>query len=86
MLETLELTNGSALDDQLQRGADHWLRESGSDPNRLIGSLYSASLGREPTSRERDLARELLGSPLTKDGVADLLWTLIMSPEFQLVP
>ena len=86
MLEVLELTNGSALDEQLQRGADHWLRESGSDPNRLIGSLYSAALGREPTSRERDLARELLGDSPTKDGVADLLWTLVMSPEFQLVP
>lgn len=86
MLETLELTNGSAIDEQLQRGADHWLRESGSDPNRLIVSLYSAALGREPTSREQTLAAELLNNPPTKDGVADLLWTLIMSPEFQLVP
>lgn len=86
MLEALELTNGSTLDEQLQRGADHWLRESGSDPSRLSTSLYLAALGRVPTSRERDLARELLGNPLTKDGVADLLWTLIMSPEFQLVP
>lgn len=86
MLEALELTNGSTLDEQLQRGADHWLREAGSDSNRLIASLYSASLGRQPTSRERDLAAELLGNPPTKDGVADLLWTIIMSPEFQLVP
>lgn len=85
MLETLELTNGTALDERLQRGADHWLRESGSDPNRLIALLYSAALGREPTSRDRDLAAELLGNPPTKDGVADLLWSLLMSPEFQLV-
>ena len=69
MLETLELTNGSALDEQLQRGADHWLRESGSDPNRLIALLYSAALSREPTSREQTLAAELLGSPLTKDEI-----------------
>ena len=86
MLETLELTNGSALDEQLQRGADHWLRESGSDPNRLIALLYSAALSREPTSREQTLAAELLSRSPIKDGVADLLWTLIMSPEFQLVP
>ena len=85
MLETLELTNGSALDEQLQRGADHWLRESGSDPNRLIASLYSAALGREPTSREQALATELLGRSPIKDGVADLLWSLVMMPEFQLV-
>ncbi len=86
MLQALELTNGSALDEQLQRGADHWLREAGSDPNRLIPTIYSAALGREPTSRERDLARELLGNPPSKDGVADMLWTIILLPEFQLVP
>lgn len=85
-LEALELTNGSALDDQLQRGADHWLRESGSDRDRLVTSLYLAALGRDPTSREQALAAEWLGTPLTKDSVADLLWTIVMSPEFQLVP
>ena len=86
MLQALELTNGTALDDQLQRGADHWLREADSDPNRLIASLYRTALGREPTSRELDLATDLLGAPPTKDGLADLLWTIIVLPEFQLVP
>ncbi|MFM9961835.1 MAG: DUF1549 domain-containing protein [Planctomycetaceae bacterium] len=86
MLQALELTNGSALDEQLQRGAEHWLREVGSDPNRLIATLSLAALGREPTSRERELAAELLGSPPTKTGLADLLWTVILLPEFQLVP
>ena len=86
MLEVLELTNGSALDEQLQRGADHWLRVTNSDSKRLIDSLYLAALSREPTSRELNLARELLDSPPTKDGVADLLWSIVMLPEFQLVP
>ena len=86
MLEVLELTNGSALDEQLQRGADHWLHETAADPSRLISSISLAALGREPTSRERDLATELLGSPPTKEGVADLLWTIILLPEFQMVP
>ena len=86
MLEALELTNGSALDDQLQRGADHWLRETDSDSKRLIDSLYLAALSREPTSRELNLARELLDSPPTKNGVADFLWSIIMLPEFQLAP
>ncbi len=86
MLEVLELTNGSALDEQLQRGADYWLRESSSNPSRLISLISLAALGREPTSRERDLATELLGSTATKEGVADFLWTIILLPEFQLVP
>lgn len=86
MLEVLELTNGSALDEQLQRGADHWLRESSSNPSRVISSIFLAALGREPTSCERDLAAELLGNSPTKEGVADWLWTIILLPEFQLVP
>ncbi len=86
MLEVLELTNGSALDEQLQRGADHWLREASSNPSRLISSIFLAALGREPTSRERDLAAELLGNSPTKEGVADWLWTIILLPEFQIVP
>ena len=86
MLEVLELTNGSALDEQLQRGADHWQREASANPSRLISSLFLASLGREPTSRERDLAAELLGNSPTKEGVADWLWTIILLPEFQIVP
>ena len=86
MLQALELTNGSALDEQLQQGADHWLREAGSDPNRHVSSIYLAALGRDPTSREQALAAELLGDPPTKNGVADFLWTIILLPEFQLVP
>jgi len=86
MLEVLELTNGSALDEQLQRGADYWLRETAADPSRLISSISLAALGREPTSREYSLAAELLGSPATKEGVADFLWTIILLPEFQMVP
>ncbi len=86
MLQALELTNGTALDEQLQQGADHWLREFGSDPNRLVVTLTLTALGREPTSRERELAAELLGNPPTKTGLADLMWTIILLPEFQLVP
>jgi hypothetical protein len=86
MLEVLELTNGSALDEQLQRGADYWLRESSSNPSHLISSISLAALGREPNSRERDLAAEVFGNSPTKEGVADWLWTIILLPEFQLVP
>ena len=86
MLQALELTNGSALDEQLRQGADHWLREAGTGSNQLVQRISLAALGREPTSREHALAAELLGNPPTKDGVADLLWTMILLPEFQLVP
>ena len=56
----------------------HWLRGASSDPNRLVAAIYPAALGRAPTSRERDLATELLGNSPTKDSLADLLWTIVM--------
>ena len=30
-------------------------------------------------------AKELLGSPATAEGMADLLWAVVMLPEFQLI-
>ena len=86
MLQALELSNGTALDEQLQRGAEHWIRDIGPNATTLIPAIYLAALGREPTTRERDLATELVGNPPTKDGVADLIWALLLLPEFQLVP
>lgn len=86
MLQSLELTNGTALDEQIQRGAEHWLREVGSDPSRLIPAIYSVALGRKSTGEEFALASDLLGNFPTKEGLADLLWAVILLPEFQLVP
>ena len=39
----------------------------------------------EPSSRERILAEHYLGNPIEKERLADLLWTILMSPEFLLV-
>jgi hypothetical protein len=35
--------------------------------------------------KEKAVATTLVGSPPTRDGIADLLWTLTMLPEFQLI-
>ena len=42
-------------------------------------------LRRHPTPAERQTALQMVGSPLQKEGVEDLLWALVMLPEFQLV-
>ena len=51
----------------------------------LVTSLYTKALSRKPTTAESKLARELLGPSLQKDQVEDLLWSLAMLPEFQLI-
>ena len=46
---------------------------------------YLRALCRKPTSGEAKVAGEILGSKITDEGVADLLWAVFMLPEFQLV-
>ncbi|MDW8354191.1 MAG: PSD1 and planctomycete cytochrome C domain-containing protein [Bryobacterales bacterium] len=50
----------------------------------LTERLYLHLLARTPTGGERALAVKMLGGPKpTATGVEDLLWALLMSPEFQ---
>jgi hypothetical protein len=51
--------------------------------------LFRAALGRPPTADEQALAEAALrpdpGAPLAARALADLLWALVMKPEFQLI-
>jgi hypothetical protein len=58
--------------------------QSGSSAD-LDEKLYRKALGRKPTSQEMRTGREILGQPAQKAGVEDLMWTLAMLPEFQLI-
>lgn len=84
-LQTLELTNGETLSKLLKRGAQKLLGEKPASSTDLVRQLYVKALGREPTARELQLAKELLGEPLKEEQVEDLLWSVAMLPEFQLV-
>ena len=49
----------------------------------IVGELYLSSLGREPTDGELEIAMEhLKTSPNLREGLEDLLWALLNSPEF----
>jgi hypothetical protein len=55
-----------------------------------IDRVYLGALGREPNAAERRLARDVLrrhaGDPRpSPDGLADLLWAVTMTPEFQFI-
>ena len=84
-LQALELINGATLDARLKTGAARYLREHGTRPDPLIRRVFLAGLGREPSPRELAPARDLLGAPATPEGVQDLLWVVLMLPEFQLI-
>ena len=54
-------------------------------PDQLVEDVYLRALCRRPTAEEVTAAREITGTPPTANGAADLLWTVLMLPEFHLV-
>lgn len=84
-LQALELTNGEVLDKLLKQGADAWLAVHAADTDKLIDAVYLAALARRPVNAEREVVRGVIGSPPNRDGLADLLWAVLMLPEFQLI-
>jgi hypothetical protein len=85
-LQALDLSNGAILADWLGRGAANILKShEKSSPNELATLLYREALCRPPTAAELAVSRELLGDKPTPDSLSDLLWAIVMLPEFQLV-
>jgi len=83
-LQALELTNGAELAEVLARGAEEMLAAK-APAKEVVVQLYAKALGRKPTRAEAQLATSLVGQPVQKTGVEDLLWGLTMMPEFQLI-
>jgi len=84
-LEAMELANGSILAQALATGAENLLNRPWASKNEMIRWLYVFAYSREPNPGELAIADEILGAELSKRGIEDLLWTVIMQPEFQLV-
>ncbi len=85
-LQALDLANGQVLAAELSRGAAKILN---ADPkataDQIVERVYIRALCRRPTADELAAARGLVGDKPTVDGIADLLWAVVMLPEFQLV-
>jgi mono/diheme cytochrome c family protein len=84
-LQGLEMTNGETLNKVVKRGAEKLLAEGKYSTRELVETVFAKSLGRNPTGEESKLALELIGSPAKQEGVEDLLWSVAMLPEFQLI-
>ncbi|HEY2893644.1 MAG TPA: DUF1553 domain-containing protein, partial [Pirellulales bacterium] len=83
-LQALELTNGAPLADLIARGAKQLASEN-LESGELARRLYAAALTRTPTEAECAIALELLGPKSSPESIEDLLWSLVMLPEFQLI-
>ena len=85
-LEAMDLNNGQILTTRLAEGAKTILREqAGKDATALVQWLYAFAYSRAPSAAELALAREAIGSPPSEAGLQDLLWAVLVQPEFQMV-
>ena len=85
-LEAIDLTNGHLLASMLNETATELLkRHPDRSAEELLEWLFQYALAREPDPAERSLALELLGPDPTQGEVEDLLWAVVMLPEFQLI-
>ncbi|MBI3880887.1 MAG: DUF1549 domain-containing protein [Verrucomicrobia bacterium] len=84
-LTALDLNNGQLLADLLARGAAKITKERGDSSDALVKWLYLQAFARAPSKNELAVATEALGSKPTEQGVQDLLWAVVMTPEFQIV-
>jgi Protein of unknown function (DUF1549)/Protein of unknown function (DUF1553)/Planctomycete cytochrome C len=84
-LQVLELTNGSTLDLKLRHAGKQLAGDVARDAKAWLERTYTQLLSRPPTDQERTTALEFLGDEPTPDRVTDLLWSLAMLPEFQLI-
>jgi hypothetical protein len=85
-LQALDLTNGAILAGQLEAGAKAIRAQfPDRDAAAMATWLYRMLLSRSPTEKELAAAVALAGNPLTDSGLADLMWAVLMLPEFQVV-
>jgi len=80
MLQAMELTNGDRLAELLTQAASHWIEQGAN-----VETLFLTAYGRQPTPEEIRIAEGLLGDSPSVEEMADLLWAVVMQPEFQLI-
>lgn len=84
LLQALELTNGDAFNVALEAGAKRWLAQYG-ESRQLLEEVYKQALGRPPEKEESEAAIRILGTTPDEGDVEDLLWSVMLLPEFQLI-
>ena len=83
-LQALALTNGDVLSKLIKEGAIALVNE-GTEKQILSNRIFQFALGRKPSNSEVMMIQELVEGENEANSVEDVLWALIMLPEFQLI-
>jgi hypothetical protein len=88
--QSLELLNGAELHRFVYEGEtlDAWASQP--DREKVVRELYWTLLSREPTAQELKLGVSYLGENAPtpgarKEALGDMMWALVVSPEFQFI-
>lgn len=85
LLQSLMLTNSDFFHEAIHVAAGEWEKQFSTDPERGIRTLYFEALGRAPTEKEVSILMKALKKGETKTVLEDILWTIMVLPEFQLI-
>jgi hypothetical protein len=83
-LEAIDLENGNILAGYLKQGAAKMLA-SGQSSEALISDVFARAVSRVPTDDEMKLMKEFVGEKPSATGIEDMLWSVLLLPEFQFV-
>ena len=89
-LEAMDLSNGQTLAEWLQRGAVRWHQQLQNEGNStssqdLVDQLFLFALSRHPRPEELTTINAMIGPSLEVSDMEDLLWAVIMLPDFQYI-
>ena len=84
-LEAIDLSNGAVLAQALARGGQHLRNQFGADRDGLVRHVCRSAWSREPLPAERSAMLELLSAEPVSEEIEDVLWAVLMTPEFLLV-
>lgn len=85
LLQSLLLTNSAFFHENIARGSKQWLEKSGEEPEQLMEELYLQALGRSPTRKEKKILLSKLEEGTRPEALQDIIWALMLLPEFQLI-
>ncbi|MCB1124306.1 MAG: DUF1553 domain-containing protein, partial [Verrucomicrobiae bacterium] len=84
-LEAVNLSTSSQLIDHLRAAAGKLLEGTGKDSTALVEEIYLTLMTRHPSKSEQRLLRRNLGRHPDVDTVTDLLWALVVTPDFFII-
>jgi hypothetical protein len=84
-LEAIDLNNAQMMADLLTAGAARITRLHEDNADDIIRWIYAYAYSRLPSEAEWKLAAAVLGDRVEPIAVEDLLWAVLMQPEFMII-